>query len=329
MNAPILCDDLDAAVDEYTTKLGYRLDMIFPADAPREAVLSVPSAVADGLLLATTISVERKQIRLVQSIANVQSPTTAGGTDPETSDSEWITGRAGMEYRDLIPDRLGRKVIASHIRLSKGGEVDDYVHYHKVDFQMIYCKRGRIRVVYEDQGPPFWLETDDCVLQPPEIRHRVLECTAGAEVIEVSMPAEHETWVEHEIELPTAEIKPDRDFGGQRFVRSIAKDSTWIPIETTGSEVRDIGIAAATNRLADVRLTRSLPSLSSTDERVQIHWSELLFLFSLCGNVTIRTHVGDEYKLSAGENCIIPLGLDFRIEYSKEAELLEVSIGKR
>ncbi|HEX3102389.1 MAG TPA: VOC family protein, partial [Pyrinomonadaceae bacterium] len=134
---------------------------------------------------------------------HVQPPATAGGSD-------WVLGRAGMEYRDLIPGRLGGKVIVSHIRLTSGGEVPDYVHYHKVDFQMIYCKRGRISVVYEDQGPPFWLETGDCVLQPPEIRHRVLECTAGAEVIEVSMPAEHETWVEHEMELPTSELKPDR-----------------------------------------------------------------------------------------------------------------------
>ena len=92
---------------------------------------------------------------------------------------------------------------------------------------MIYCKRGRIKVVYEDQGPPFWLETGDCVLQPPEIRHRVLECTAGAEVIEVSMPAEHETWVEHKITLPTAELKPDRDFSGQRFMRSVAAEAYW------------------------------------------------------------------------------------------------------
>src|SRR5206468_11860225 len=42
-------------------------------------------------------------------------PAYAGGSD-------WITGRAGMEYRDLIPGRLGGKVIASHIRLTTGGE---------------------------------------------------------------------------------------------------------------------------------------------------------------------------------------------------------------
>ena len=224
----ITCENLDEAIDQYQ-QLGYRLDMICPADAPREALLSEPPAVAGGL--GSDLD-ERKQIKLKLRTDFVQPSATAGGSD-------WIIGRAGMEYRDLIPGRLGGKVIASHIRLTKGGEVPDYVHYHKIDFQMIYCKVGRIKVVYEDQGEPFWLETGDCVLQPPEIRHRVLECTAGAEVIEVSMPAEHETWVEHDITLPTGSIKPDRDFGGQRFVRHTAA-------ENADQDRRDLGISAAT-----------------------------------------------------------------------------------
>src|SRR5688572_24118988 len=98
------------------------------------------------------------------------------------AESDWITGRVGMLYRDLTPDNFRSDVVISHIRLPFDGEVPDYVHYHKVDFQVIYCLAGRIKVVYEDQGEPFWLETGDCVLQPPEIRHRVLECTAGSEV---------------------------------------------------------------------------------------------------------------------------------------------------
>ena len=50
-----------------------------------------------------------------------------------------------------------------------------------------------------------------------EIRHRVLECSPGLEVIEVSCPAEHETLADFELELPTPDVRPDRDFGGQRF----------------------------------------------------------------------------------------------------------------
>ena len=215
----ISCENLDEAIEHYTVSEGYRLDMISPADAPREALLSKGG----------------ESIRLVKG-SECQGPgfdlSKKLYPNPEIQASElgtrnselgtWVKGRAGMEYRDLIPDRMGGKVIASHIRLTTGGEVPDYVHYHKIDFQMIYCKRGRIKVVYEDQGEPFWLETGDCVLQPPEIRHRVLECTAGAEVIEVSMPAEHETWVEHELTLPNRTLDTARIFGTQPFIRKIA-----------------------------------------------------------------------------------------------------------
>ena len=138
------------------------------------------------------------------------------------SESEWITGRAGMLYRDLTRDDLRPHVLVSQIRLPFDGEVPDYVHYHKVEFQMIRCIKGRIKVVYEDQGEPFWLEPGDWVIQPPEIRHRVLECEAGSEVIEITMPADHETCVEQEMNLPNDRYDPGREFNGQRFVHFVA-----------------------------------------------------------------------------------------------------------
>lgn len=220
----IACTNLDAAIEQHKA-LGYRLDMIFPADNPRVCVMSKGD----------------ESLRLISGVRSpgfsrqaVEGMPPKGGTS-----SEWITGRAGMEYRALKPPKGGTPsemipdaVAVHHIRLTTGGEVPDYVHYHKIDFQMIYCKRGRIKVVYEDQGEPFWLETGDCVLQPPEIRHRVLECTAGAEVIEITMPAEHETWIEHNITLPTNELKPDRDFSGQRFfVTSLRTEDPGFPNE--------------------------------------------------------------------------------------------------
>lgn len=159
---------------------------------------------------------------------------------------QWVRGRAGMEYHDLIPDRLGGKVIASHIRLKDGGPVPDYVHYHKIDFQVIYCKKGRIKLVYEDQGEPFWLETGDLVLQPPEIRHRVLECTAGAEVIEITSPAEHETWVEHEMELPNEVVQHDRLFGRTQFFRHRAGEA----IARNRLEQQLVDLASSLNRIA-------------------------------------------------------------------------------
>ncbi len=237
----IPCPDLDASVDYYTKQLGYRLDMMVPADSPTAALVS-----KDG-----------ETVKLDLSPCFSRPNRDEGPTEVGTQNG-WVTGRAGMGYRDLIPGRLDGEVIASHIRLTKGGPVADYVHYHKVRFQMIYCLKGRIKVVYEDQGPPFWLETGDCVLQPPEIRHRVLECTTGAEVIEVGMPAVHETWVEHEIKLPTSRIFADREFGGQRFLRHIESEAEWKASEPDGVEERDTGIYVATGGFADVRVARTV-----------------------------------------------------------------------
>ncbi len=141
---------------------------------------------------------------------------------PLTSDALWTIGRAGMRYRDLIPSRLGGVAIASHIHIPSGGPVPDYEHYHRVKFQMIHCKSGWVRVVYEDQGEPFVMVGGDCILQPPEIRHRVLESSVNLEVIEIGAPAEHETFAEHQITFPTAQIRPDRNYSGQRFVRNVA-----------------------------------------------------------------------------------------------------------
>jgi hypothetical protein len=69
----------------------------------------------------------------------------------------WVIGRAGMQYRDLLPGRLGGGIMASHIRIPKGGPVPDMVHYHTIGFQLIFCYKGWVKLVYEDQGPHlFW-----------------------------------------------------------------------------------------------------------------------------------------------------------------------------
>jgi hypothetical protein len=48
----------------------------------------------------------------------------------------------------------------------------------------------------------------DMVLQPPGIRHRVLESSPGLEVVEISCPALHETFADHEMELPNGKDRP-------------------------------------------------------------------------------------------------------------------------
>ncbi len=270
------CEELDAALSLFTGRLGFRLESIFPADRPEVAVLSGHGA----------------RIRLEQHVATTPAdpPVVSQPGEPSLivtrriDDHAWGRGRAGMLYRDLIPDRLAGRFIASHIRIPQAGPVPDYVHFHKVRFQLIYCRRGWVRVVYEDQGPPFVLRAGDCVLQPPQIRHRVLESSAGMEVIEIGTPARHETLVDHDLLLPTAAERPDRMFGGQRFVRHEAAAATWRPWRVEGFEARDTGIAEATGGVAEVHVLRPSGPRPAPAQR---HAGEILFVFVLSGTTTL------------------------------------------
>lgn len=243
---------------------------------------------------------------------------------PGADDNAWSEGRAGMLYRDLIPGKVGGRFIASHIRIPNGGETADYVHYHRVRFQMIYCISGWARVVYEDQGPPFIMNAGDCILQPPGIRHRVLETSAGLEVIEIGCPAIHETFTDHDIQLPTDEYKPERLFDGQRFLHYTAIGAEWDTGQIEGFEVRDTGMLQATQGLARVRLIGS--SLADKAALSCEHSGEFLFLYVLEGEGEIRGPEVGEYSLHAGDCCTIPAGVDCGIAAGEGFQMLEVFI---
>jgi len=314
--------DLAETIDFFTRRLGFRIDMIVPADAPETAVIS-------GQGVTLRLETCGMQAALADSPIDLQEGArefVISRQNTMDTNDEWHVGRAGMQYRDLIPGRLGGRFIASHIRIPGGGETPDYVHYHKALFQMIYCKAGWARVVYEDQGPPFALEAGDCVLQPPEIRHRVLESSPGLEVIEVGCPAAHETWTDHELQLPTREVAPERLFGGQRFARHRAREASWTPWRLDGFEARDTGIAAATNGLAAARVVKSKVVGSEITVMAKGHAGALLFLFILQGELRINSRAQGNHQLQAGDSCVIPAGVDYTLRAEAGLEMLEVNL---
>ncbi len=340
------CAELTDTLGFFTDTLGMRLQRIFPADNPREADLSggglslrlVRSADADGsaTLLEMDATVDLRpgslvapngtRVEVVERSRRFELPPLQQElvVSRLVDADEFGAGRAGMGYRDLIPGRLGGRFIASHIRIAEGGAVPDYPHFHRIRFQLIYCRRGWVRVVYEDQGDPFVLEPGDCVIQPPEIRHRVLESSPGLEVVEVGCPAEHDTFADHDMTLPTGRLLPDRDYGGQRFVRHVAADATWVPWRVSGWEVRHAGVAEATDGLAAVRTVR--PTGDPVDDSLSAHDGELLFVFVLEGSVTLDT--GDAVRrLDGGDSVTVPAGLGHAfVEPSPDTQLLEVSL---
>ena len=210
-----------------------------------------------------------------------------------------------MLYRDLIPGRLGGRYIASHILIPQGGAVGDWVHFHRLALQMIYVRRGWVRVVYEDQGDPFLMHEGDLVLQPPEIRHRVLEGSGGLEVIEISAPALHPTFAEHQLQLPNS-TNPRRIFSGQRFLHHVAAETPWTPFG--GAEAQETTMRAATAGLADVRTIR--PNGATTIEFAP-HEGELVFGFILDGSAMLEFQRKQE--LHAANSFVIPPGERWRL----------------
>jgi quercetin dioxygenase-like cupin family protein len=337
----------DATLAFFVERLGFRVDAIFPADAPSTASIS-----GHGLRLRLDAGVEGDagmlrlvcsdpeafagvsrapsgtRIEIVPLVRPIVMPKLVPGLVVSRAGDagHWSLGRAGMRYRDLIPGRLGGRFIASHIVIPDGGKVPDYVHFHRVRFQAIYCRAGWVRVVYEDQGPDFVMRAGDCVLQPPEIRHRVLESSPGLEVIEIGCPALHETIADHALPLPNARRDPGRRFGGQLFVRHEAATATRGAWRFDGFEARDIGIAAATAGLADMRAIR--PTTARRMPRAS-HDAELRFTFLLAGSAVLDAEGHGAHPLAAGDSFVVPAGLPYALEaIGGDSELLEVTVGR-
>lgn len=236
----------------------------------------------------------------------------------------WKGGRAGMRYRDLIPGRHGGAYIASHIHVPDGGPVPDYVHFHDVVHQLIFCHRGWVRVVYEDQGEPFVLRPGDCVLQPPGIRHRVLEASDDLFVVEVGCPAVHRTSVDHDLELPNAEVRPGRRWNGQLFVRHVADEAPWRPTTEPGGRQQDLGLGAATDDLVSARRIHVDDDDTALDLDLS-HDGDLRLVFVTDGSATLTPPDGVTTALPEGSSATIPAGDRFLLTLAPGAVLLDVT----
>ena len=348
--AELLLQSADLNKDmAFLKRLGFKLNNIYPADDPivarmsghgmcirldRDANCPVPVVniltdhpenITDGAneLVApngTTFKVHPRSYQL-----EIPATQHAFHVHRLQDGSPWVIGRAGMLYRNLIPDWLGGAIIASHIRIPDGGPVQDVVHYHTIKFQLIYCYKGWVKVVYEDQGPSFILEAGDCVIQPPEIRHRVLESSENTEVIEIGVPASHMTTIDHEMELPTPTYSPNREFDGQQFCRHQLKEAIWVPWRLDGFESRETGINEATKGLASVHIAR--PMNNGTKPPLTSHNSDILFTFMLEGEMELYTEGHGTQTLRPGDAFVMPPDLKYQItNYSQTLEFLELAL---
>jgi mannose-6-phosphate isomerase-like protein (cupin superfamily) len=342
----IRCDDVTEAMGFYHECLGFLVDAIFPADAPKIVVLrgyglrirldpngpgpahlrlicDNPREIADTDSL---VAPDGTVVELISANPPLVLPDVAQSFvfQRASDDSSWGVGRAGMRYRDLIPDRQGGRFIASHIQIPDAGLVPDYVHFHKVRFQMIFCYRGWVRLVYEDQGEPFIMRAGDCVLQPPQIRHRVLESSAGLEVIEIGCPALHETFADPMMPLPNPVVNPGRDFHGQTYILHRSEGAPWSP-GYRGLERRRFGLREATGGIAEASVLRPASVSGASGNVSAAHDGEFYFAFVLDGSTALQREAEEPLPMAVGDSVVIPAGECFAFENpSADLEILEV-----
>lgn len=156
------CETLEPSLSFFVQTLGFRIDAIFPADDPATAMLcghglhirlargaaqgvevlyllcDDPATAAGGQTRFTAPNGVRIELVAADPAMTLPPTRQALVLTRAATDTQWGVGRAGMRYRDLLPERHGGAFIASHIRILEGGPVPDYVHFHKIRFQTIF-----------------------------------------------------------------------------------------------------------------------------------------------------------------------------------------------
>ena len=352
MRSVVAAPDFEAGLHFFVDELEFKIVMISPADDPNYAILKKDHYIialdkhADTPPLTIEIPV-KDQLKFGTVIVgpngtNIRYTSVAGSHEQKErhdpifslsrlSDAEWVHGRAGMSYRALNGSN-SEISSASQIRIKGSGTVPDWVHYHDVSFQTLFCINGSATLVYEDQGEPFLFAKGDCILQPPGIRHQVLESFDDLEVIEFSSPSIHATFSDFDLKLPNSKINPDRVFAGQKFSCSTS-DSRKASLysESDSLEVLETPIDMASGSVGWVNeicgCKESNKQFAPLSPRIKGQPSFLLW-FVKKGFAEIQIAERTEV-ISAGDAISYPYGFNSSLEFSllkhdADFEVLEV-----
>jgi len=103
--------------------------------------------------------------------------------------------RSYAKYRDLgIAEATEGMVRAHVIRMIPPFQPEEVstLHYHDVDFQMVYVLKGWMTTEFEGEGAHTFY-AGSCWIQPPKIKHTVLGYSDDCELLEIIFPADFET----------------------------------------------------------------------------------------------------------------------------------------
>jgi mannose-6-phosphate isomerase-like protein (cupin superfamily) len=103
--------------------------------------------------------------------------------------------RSYAHYRDLGIAAASQGLAQAHVIRLIGpcnpAEVSK-LHFHEVEFQMVYVLKGWVRTYMEGQGETL-MKTGSAWTQPPRIKHLILDYSDDVELLEVILPAEFRT----------------------------------------------------------------------------------------------------------------------------------------
>ena len=103
--------------------------------------------------------------------------------------------RAYAHYRDLGIAAASHGLAQAHVIRLIGpcnpAEVSK-LHYHDVEFQMVYVLKGWVKTYMEGQGETMMKE-GSAWTQPPRIKHLIMDYSDDVELLEVILPAEFKT----------------------------------------------------------------------------------------------------------------------------------------
>ena len=103
--------------------------------------------------------------------------------------------RAYAHYRDLGVAAASQGLAQAHVIRLIGpcnpAEVSK-LHFHDVDFQMVYVLKGWIKTYLEGQGETL-MKAGSAWTQPPRIKHLIMDYSDDVELLEVILPAEFRT----------------------------------------------------------------------------------------------------------------------------------------
>jgi hypothetical protein len=103
--------------------------------------------------------------------------------------------RTYARYRDLGIAEASHGLAQAHVVRLIGpcnpAEVSK-LHFHDIEFQMIYVLKGWVKTYMEGQGETM-MQQGSAWTQPPRIRHLIMDYSDDVELLEVILPAEFKT----------------------------------------------------------------------------------------------------------------------------------------